>query len=193
MKKERSPRPPRKMKPVFLVFCEGETEEAYINFLRLKYQLPVKVIPRITGISISPSILQRYIQAEKIGPGDRVISFLMYDLDTENIAVKLAACKGSINIASNPGVELWFLLHIGEQNAPISTNDCLEKLKKVSQDWGNYKKGFLSEKQNHVLWNNRLIACERAKGLQDGANPSSMIYHLIERMNSILLQEIKER
>jgi len=44
MKKERNHRPPRKMKPVFLVFCEGDTEEAYINLLRQKYRLPVKVI-----------------------------------------------------------------------------------------------------------------------------------------------------
>jgi len=28
MKRERNQRPPRKMKPVFLVFCEGDTEEA---------------------------------------------------------------------------------------------------------------------------------------------------------------------
>ena len=49
MKKERSYKPPRKMK---LVFCEGDTEETYISFLRQKYRLPIKVIPRITGLSI---------------------------------------------------------------------------------------------------------------------------------------------
>ena len=31
---------PRKMRPQFLVLCEGETEEAYINFLKQRYRLP---------------------------------------------------------------------------------------------------------------------------------------------------------
>jgi hypothetical protein len=38
MKKRRNQKPPRKMKPVFLVFCEGDTEETYINFLRKQYR-----------------------------------------------------------------------------------------------------------------------------------------------------------
>ncbi|MDP4915040.1 MAG: RloB family protein [Saprospiraceae bacterium] len=29
--------------PTFYVFCEGETEEAYINYLRSKYRLPILI------------------------------------------------------------------------------------------------------------------------------------------------------
>ena len=182
MNKRRSKRAPRKMNPVFLVFCEGDTEEAYVNFLRQRYQLPVKIISRITGLSISPIILQRHIQAEKIGPGDKVTSFLMYDLDNKNIAEKLDGCKDSINIASNPSVELWFLLHTGKQNAAVSTDICIDKLIKSTPDWANYKKGSLSEKQKQFLWENRGLASERAKQLQEGVNPSSLVYRLIEIM-----------
>lgn len=35
---------PRKMRPQFLVLCEGETEEAYINFLKQQYRLPIKIV-----------------------------------------------------------------------------------------------------------------------------------------------------
>ena len=120
MKKKHSQRPPRKMKPVYLVFCEGETEEAYVSLLRQKYRwLPLKVISRITGQAITPAIVNKYIKAEQIGPNDPITSFLMYDLDTENIIEKLSNCKGSIILTSNPAIELWFLLHNSEQNSSI--------------------------------------------------------------------------
>ncbi|MDR0721054.1 MAG: RloB family protein [Treponema sp.] len=97
------------MNPVFLVFCEGATEETYINFLRQRYRMPIKVIPRITGISISSNIIRRHIQAERISPDDRMLaSFLMYDLDRTDTASRIAVCKNSINISSNPCLELWF-------------------------------------------------------------------------------------
>lgn len=182
MKKERNNKQTRKMKPVFLVFCEGETEETYVNFLRKEYRLPIKVIPRITGLSLSPAILQRYIKAEKIGPSDKITSFLMYDLDLDVIAKKLASLKDYINIASNPIIELWFMLHSAEQNVSISTDSCLEKLMKSAAEWGNYKKGTLSDNQKQLLWNNRKTAADRAKRLKEGENPSSMVYRLIEKM-----------
>jgi hypothetical protein len=186
MKKERSPRPPRKMRPVFLVFCEGDTEETYINFLRQKYRLPIKVIPRITGISISPDIIRRYIQAEKISPDDKMlVSFLMYDLDRTDTAVKIAVCKGSINISSNPCLELWFLLHSIVQNASISTDDCIDKLKNTTPDWAYYKKGTFSEKQKHILWENREAATTKAKQLPEEGNPSSLVYRLINEMEKV--------
>ena len=76
MKKERNLRPPRKMKPVFLVFCEGETEETYVNFLRQQYRLPIKVITYLTGQALSQKKIESYIKAEKIGLNDKITSFL---------------------------------------------------------------------------------------------------------------------
>ena len=40
-------RPSRKMKPVILVLCEGETEECYIDFLKQKYRLPIKIVSKL--------------------------------------------------------------------------------------------------------------------------------------------------
>jgi len=182
MKKERNQRPPRKMKPVFLVFCEGETEETYVNFLRQQYKLPIKVITHVTGQALSQKRIENYIKAEKIGLDDRITSFLMYDLDANKIEEKIEACKNSISIASNPSVELWFLLHNSEQNASISTNVCIEKLRKSAKEWECYKKGILSDQQKKILWDNREIASERAMKLQNGLNPSSMIYLLLDEM-----------
>jgi hypothetical protein len=82
-------------------------------------------------------------------------------------------------------VELWFLLHVKEQKAAISTDNCEEKLKKSSPDWGNYKKGALSEKQKQHLWDNRSLASDRARQLPEWENPSSSVYRLIEMLEKI--------
>ena len=34
----------KQMKPNFFVFCEGETEIAYVKFLRSLYRAPIQVI-----------------------------------------------------------------------------------------------------------------------------------------------------
>ena len=34
------------MKPNFFVFCEGESEVAYISHLRSQYRVPIQIIPR---------------------------------------------------------------------------------------------------------------------------------------------------
>jgi len=53
----------KKINPHFWVFCEGETEEAYIRYLRSEYRLPVDIISKISGCDIS----RRYIQSYKRG------------------------------------------------------------------------------------------------------------------------------
>ena len=181
MKRKRNLRPERKMKPVFLVFNEGETEEAYVNFLRQQYRLPIKVIIYKTGLSISQKLIKNQIKLEQLDRRDVIATFLMYDLDKDTIIEKLDACKESVNISSSPCIELWFLLHHIAQFAEISTTACISALQKIP-DWANYKKGAFSTKQKQNLWEKRMDACHRARGLQESKNPSSAVYRLIEAM-----------
>ena len=181
MKKKRNTRPDRKMKPVFLVFCEGETEEAYVNFLRQQYRLPVKIISYITGQNISPQIISKHIKQEQLDRHDTIAAFIMYDLDVKDISEKIATCKGYQNVCSNPCIELWFLLHNADQFSEISTTACIEALIK-NVDWKNYKKAMFSNKQKEILWEKRMIACQRAKSLPEASNPSSAVYRLIDAM-----------
>ena len=60
MAKQRTPSPPRTMKRV-LVFCEGETEETYLDYLKRTYRSPIRIVPKVEGGSIS----QRLIDATK--------------------------------------------------------------------------------------------------------------------------------
>ena len=48
------------MKPVILVLCEGETEECYIDFLKQKYRLPIKIVSKIVGSKINERLIKRY-------------------------------------------------------------------------------------------------------------------------------------
>jgi hypothetical protein len=120
----------------------------------------------------------------------------MYDLDVKDNDKKLAICKNnikeSISLASNPAIELWFLLHIEEQNAAIPTKNCIALLMKSEQAWNSYKKGSLSEKQKQQLWDNRKLASDRAKHLPEGENPSSSVYRFIEAIDEVNSQNIKE-
>ena len=43
----------KRMRPNFFVFCEGETEIAYIQYLRSKYRVPIQIIPRKSDSNIS--------------------------------------------------------------------------------------------------------------------------------------------
>lgn len=53
MKSKRIASKGKKINPHFWVFCEGETEEAYIRFLRSEYRLPIEIIPKIAGCDVS--------------------------------------------------------------------------------------------------------------------------------------------
>ena len=61
MATQRTASPSRTMKPVFLIFCEGETEEAYLDYLKQAYRSPIRIVPKIEGDSIS----QRLIDVRK--------------------------------------------------------------------------------------------------------------------------------
>lgn len=164
----------KRMKPNFFVFCEGETEMAYVKFLRSLYRVPIQVIPKKGKSNISEEYIERskneYVRTEQ----DKV--FLMYDLDVDGMLAHLQNIPNAELLVSNPCIELWFLLHYQEQKTEISSDKCIQKYQKVSK---GYKKGVLSEEEKKVLAENRDLAVERAKKLADYHNPSTMVYKLL--------------
>lgn len=79
MARKRSASKGKKIKPNFWVFCEGETEEEYVKFLRFLYRVPIEIKPKTVGSNISA----RYIKTFKRGKPThkKDIDFLMYDAD----------------------------------------------------------------------------------------------------------------
>lgn len=167
----------KQMKPNFFVFCEGETEIAYVKFLRSLYRAPIQVIPKKGKSNISEEYIERskneYVRTEQ----DKV--FLMYDLDVDGMLEHLQKIPNAELLVSNPCIELWFLLHYKEQKSELTTDKCILKYQKVSR---GYKKGVLSEEEKNVFAENRELAVDRARKLAEYQNPSTTVYKLLEML-----------
>ena len=169
----------KQMKPIFFVFCEGETEMEYVRFLRSLYRAPIQVIVKKGKSNISEDIIE-HSKREYVTTGkDKV--FLMYDLDVTGMLDHLQMIPNTELLVSNPCIELWFLLHYQEQKTAISADKCNLLLHKASKE---YKKGVLSDKEKKSFANNRCLAVKRAKSLTEYDNPSTTVYRLLELLDA---------
>ena len=182
MGKKREAQPARSMKPVFVVFCEGETEEAYLDFIKQTYRSPFKIIPKVEGGKITQRLISARCREVKISRNEKIQVFLMYDMDKPEITAKLLQMKAHL-LLTNPCIELWFLLHCKDQKAAISTEDTIKALKQIGTPWTHYKKPEITQPQKECLKQHIQEAMNRAAALPAHKNPSSDVYHLL---NSIL-------
>lgn len=169
----------RKINPHFWVFCEGDTEEAYIKHLRSQYRIPIEIIPKIVGNKITERFIKSYKRGKPVHPKDK--NFLFYDADVQSILTKLQSIKSAILIASNPSVELWFLLHYKNQKSVITSEDCVKELSNRNRN--NYKKGHIDKVLEVKLIERRSEACKRAKQTKHFKNPSTNVHLFIEELN----------
>lgn len=142
MSSKRIVKPKKKINPVYFVFCEGETEEAYSTFLRQKYRVPIQIKTKVTGQNISDNFIHKHVKEIRSGvssPLDK--NYLMYDLDSVDFKERLLSVKEGIVLASNPNIELWFLLHYRGQKAYISSDSCIRSVIGLNK---NYEKGKLN-------------------------------------------------
>jgi len=171
----------KKINPHFWVFCEGETEEAYVCFLRSKCRIPIEIVPKIVGNRISQQIIKNSKQGKPTHDKDK--DFLMYDADVPKVLEKLKSIKSAILIASNPSIELWFLLHYKNQTANILTDTCIKELSNRNRNI--YKKGAIDAQLEIKLSENCKKACERAKKLILFNNPSSNMNVFIQELENV--------
>lgn len=171
----------RKIRPTFYVFCEGESEKEYVNFLRAKYRMPIEIKSKITGHTITKRFIEKHLEQRPKHDKDK--TFLMYDLDEEGLLAKLKLIPNSILLVSNPCIEFWFLLHLRNQRANISCDICNKELKsKIT----GYEKGKLNLSLTKTLSENYKDAISKAKELSEFSNPSSAIYKFIEEIEAQL-------
>ena len=168
----------KRINPHFWVFCEGETEEAYVAFLRSIYRIPIEIVSKVVGSHISSRFIRQFKQGKPTHEKDK--DFLMYDADVPAVLEKLQSIKSARLIASSPSIELWFLLHYKYQRAAISTQSCIQELNKRNKN--SYKKGTIDPKLASKLSDNCNPACDRAKGLTLFDNPSSNMHIFIEEL-----------
>jgi len=107
----------------------------------------------------------------------------MYDADVPQILEKLKSIKSTVLIASNPSIELWFLLHYKNHTANITTNKCIRELS--NRNGNAYKKGVIDTQLEIKLSENCTKACERARKLILFNNPSSNMNIFIEELENV--------
>jgi len=180
--KKRNASKGKKINPKFWVFCEGKTEKAYIEFLRTTYRLPIKIIPQIVGSRISDKLILSYLVKREKHPKDQV--FLLYDADVREVLQRLKQIINAKLLASNPSIELWFLLHYKNQSARISEAECIRQL--CNRNRNGYKKGFIDDKLKQRLNEKQDDACFRAKKTSLFNNPSTNVSELIKELEGVI-------
>ncbi len=168
---------PRKMRPQFLVICEGETEDAYINFLKQRYRLPIKIISKIIGNSISKRLINIHKKELSENPS-KIKTFFMYDGDVPEVLETLKKCDG-IMLISKPCIEIWFISHYKRTpETELSSDACVKQLCSIN-GWEQYKKAMLTIKQQDSLWDNRMTAVSNMKDKTEKHKTYSTIYQFI--------------
>lgn len=163
------------------MFCEGETEEAYIKHLRSQYRIHIEIAPKIVGNKITERFIKSFKKGKPVHSKDK--DFLLYDADVKELLVKLQKFKSTILIASNPSIELWFLLHYKNQKGSITTADCIREISNRNEI--EYKKGLIDDCLKSKLIEKSSDACKRAKNTKCFANPSTNIQLLIDELNIV--------
>ncbi len=107
----------KKVKPTFFVFCEGESEEVYVQHLRTTYRVPVEIVSKITRNQVSARKIKENIKNSPRHMKDKI--YLMYDIDVKDFLQRLRSIQAQIQkqiqtelIVSNPCFELWVILKI---------------------------------------------------------------------------------
>jgi hypothetical protein len=174
----------KRIKPQIWVFCEGETEEAYVAHLRSRYRVPIEIVTRVAGTGISAQLIRKHKKGKPSHPKDK--NYLMYDADVQHLLDKIITIAGVTLLLSNPVIELWFLLHFKNQKASLSTDDCVRELNNRLRN--TYKKGKISNRLSRKLEEECNKACARARSLTSKNNPSTNLYVFIEALESIKRQ-----
>ena len=177
----------KRINPTFYVFCEGQTEEEYVKFLRSKYRIPIEINSKRAGDDISQRFINSYLKTKTSHKKDQV--FLMYDLDVEGTLERLNQIEGTL-LVSNPCIELWFLLHHQDQRASIASENCVRQLGTHCAD---YEKGKLSENLKNTLIESMDDATERAERLQRFDNPSTTVNDFITELERVKRSKRREK
>lgn len=191
-------RPPvREPNPLLLVVCEGEvTEPRYIESFRVA-QGSTAVRVRVVSPGGDPrALVERAIElrgAARVDArraGDANLAYdevwCVFDVDQHarfTEACRLAAEADIRTALSNPCFELWLVLHFADQTAHLSTAQARRLLRGHLPRYDKHIR-FEELEEGYTGAVSRALALERRHTAQGspGANPSTGVHHLTERI-----------
>ncbi|MEO1627601.1 MAG: RloB family protein [Bacteroidota bacterium] len=172
----------KKINPTLFVFCEGQTEEAYINFLKSHYRLPSIIVhSKVSGNNIDRRFIDSYKKDKPTHEKD--IDYLMYDIDVAGVLERLQNIENCTLLLSNPCIELWFLLHYKNQTCHVNSEYCCKEINNRTKS--TYKKGEICKKLKERLMEKKDTAIERATALKEYNNPSSSIHQFLKKLEEL--------
>lgn len=174
------------------MFVEGGTEEDYVVRLR------DSVIATVDGRRGTPQqLVDHAVAAKRADASDAARGrgraydeiWCMFDVDEHHeVARAIArATDNQIRVAvSNPCVELWFVLHFEDQTAHIERRVARRRARRLlGCEKSLTERAFESLVEHHADAVARATSLERkheGDGSPAGADPSSRVWSLIERM-----------
>lgn len=176
--RERRYKKRRRAHRMFLVICEGETEEAYINLLRNHYRLPITIKTKVLGNRVTSRLVKQYVKELGVSEEDCQVVYV-YDGDVPEITERIRQLEGK-TVISTPCIELWFALHARECRHPYSSEEIVKFLVGSNPVWDSYVKGILSKEQSRLLLDYKESAIKRAQTLLWPHNPSSNMHEFLE-------------
>ncbi|MDE6553193.1 MAG: RloB family protein [Muribaculaceae bacterium] len=177
----------RKPHKVFLVVCEGETEEEYVNMLKRHYRLPIAIRTKVSGNTICIRLVNQYLKELDLEKDDDCTVFYIYDADIECIAGKLLKMPGKA-ILSNPSIELWYMLHSKDFRRFLPSESVVRELSGCDTVWKQYVKGKLTGEQQYFLLSRQKDAFRRAKNLKWPSNPSSNMHEFLQALEAEIVR-----
>lgn len=181
--RERRFKKARKPHKIFLVVCEGESEEEYVNTLRQHYRLPITIKTKVSGNAICNRLVKQYVKELGLSKDDDCRIFYIYDADVACVAEKICSLPGSV-ILTNPAIELWFLLHSRDLKRSVKSDELIRMLISDHPVWKSYAKGKLSLDQKSHLMVFCKDAAARAEKLKWHENPSSNMHVFIDALEA---------
>lgn len=186
--------------PVLHIYCEGETEESYLN--------AYKRFRKYSGCEVEPShhtgpvgLVKEAIKAKESSPSSDCF-WVAYDLEDVSLknkrqaheeAYRLAEANG-INIAlSAISVEVWILLHFTP--IPKAYLNCDSAVRALKRHLPNYEKGsanvfsalqnLISDARKNAVSLQRRWERDRPDGKSYELNPSTSFHLLLDAIDQL--------
>ena len=193
----------RGVNPVLHIFCEGETEEAYINAYKRKTHC-VPVVVEFSHHGDPKGLVEEAIKAKKNSPSKDKF-WVVYDAEDLSLGNKVQAHANAYQAAQHNGIniafsaicfEIWLLLHYTPN--PPTCQQPARATKELQKYIKNYKKGdlnILTTLQDRLatarLNANNLITRQQANNPDIPMykqNPYTTVHQLINAIDAMAIQ-----
>ena len=189
-------------RPITLIVCEGETEEAYFAAARVHFRLTgAEVVIADNSVGSAPISVVRYAEQRGREPGGYDKIFCVFDRDchasfdeARNRIRGLASRKNKplpiAEIVSIPCFEVWILLHFQYTDAPFGS--CDEVVDRICHHhMQDYKKADAAVVRR--IMERLSVAKANAERLEsaaalNGYNPYTLVHRVLGHFETVAAQ-----